>query len=67
MACRSCGSEAQEACEGEMRIPLTNNVAKFVSMRVQMVTVCLKCGFTEFQIEKSDLDLLRADLDSPSS
>ena len=64
MACKRCGSIAQEEFDGEVFLCFTDvKRARLPSVLVcDRLLVCLDCGFGEQVIHKSELELLRKGL-----
>jgi hypothetical protein len=60
MFCKSCGSERQRNFNSEVAIhfPGFDGLDKPVVLVFPRVTVCLDCGFTEFEIERQRLATL---------
>jgi hypothetical protein len=60
MACKSCGSDRQRKFNSEIAIrsPGLEGLDKPVVLVFPKLTVCLDCGFTEFQIDKNELSML---------
>jgi hypothetical protein len=69
MACKRCGSIAQEEFDGEVYLCFTDlKRAKLPSVFVcERLWVCLDCGFAEQIIPKPELALLRKGLYASSS
>jgi len=66
MACPSCGADNQIEYESEIAIRLRKRLdspAVFVS---PAILVCLYCGFTEFTVPESELDLLASGTTAPT-
>ena len=66
MTCRLCQSEHQSMFPSEMNIhfPGRNNLSKPTVWAFPYLLVCLDCGFTELQIEKTELRLLAEGADA---
>jgi hypothetical protein len=60
MACKSCGSDRQRKFNSEIGIhfPGAEGLTKPLVLVFPKVTVCLDCGFTEFQIDRNELSTL---------
>jgi hypothetical protein len=60
VACKSCGSERQHEFDSEIAIHFSGleRLDKPAVVVFPKATVCLDCGFTEFQIDRKDLRTL---------
>jgi hypothetical protein len=60
MACKSCQSEHQRNLNGEIAIhfPGLKGLDKPIVWVFPKLTVCLRCGFTEFSVPATYLRLL---------
>lgn len=60
MTCKSCGSERWRRFNSEIAIhfPGLEGLDKPVVLVFPKITVCLDCGFTEFQIDGKELRTL---------
>lgn len=66
MACRSCGSDgpSEFSAEINIHIPRLGAPAVFVFPKV---TICVRCGFSEFSLAESEMRALaQAGLTQPS-
>lgn len=61
MRCISCGSDNQQQFNGEVAIhfPGLQGIDKPIVWVFPRLSVCLNCGFAEFQIPEEELRVLR--------
>ena len=66
MACRQCAYESQEDVSSEIAVHLPGLNTPHVFLYSALL-VCLNCGFTEFSVAETDLQLVTARLAAAKS
>ena len=61
LICKSCGSNRQHKCNGEVAIdfPGLHGLGKPIVWVFPQLLLCLDCGVADFQIRKEELRVLR--------
>ena len=64
MACRRCDSASQRTFNGEIAIHFSGieNLDKPIVWIFPKLIICLRCGFAEFSVPESELQVLAQDI-----